>query len=76
MEERKTKEKVICDAVCGLVMLMCVMAYLIIGIFTNQWHPYWIIPACGGIVCAVVSLVFNTIANVKEIDKQNKNSQE
>lgn len=76
MEQKKTKEKIISDAVCGLIMLVCVLAYFIVAFITGGWHPYWIIPACGGVVCGVVSLIFNTVAGIKEVNKQDSDKEQ
>ena len=45
--------------VCGIVMLVCIITYLIIGVTLNLWHPYWIICACGGLTCGVIGSVGN-----------------
>lgn len=39
---------------CGIIMLTCVIAYLLLGALGNLWHPYWIIIAVGGVICGIV----------------------
>lgn len=34
---------------CGIIILGCIIAYLLIGAFAGLWHPYWLI-IVGGIV--------------------------
>lgn len=41
-------------AVCGIIMLTCVIAYLTASVFTGLWHPLWVIVVGGGLTCAVV----------------------
>lgn len=42
---------------CGLIMLVCTIAYLISATLSELWHPLWIIPAAGGVTCAIVGTV-------------------
>ena len=44
-------------AVCGILMLTCIIAYLLSGAFANLWHPLWIIIVAGAFACAVIALV-------------------
>ncbi|MDE6356152.1 MAG: helix-turn-helix transcriptional regulator [Clostridia bacterium] len=41
-------------AACGIIMLTCVITYITASVFTNLWHPLWVIVCGGGIACFVV----------------------
>lgn len=73
---KKSKAQIICDAVCGVLMLASVLVFILVGIFANIWHPTWIVIPCSGIVCGIVSICINTYANLhtetpKTDDKKN-----
>lgn len=70
MEEKKTKAKIICDAVCGLLMLISIAVYVIIGVCANIWHPTWVIIVGATIVCGVVGIICNTVSNMKNVENQ------
>ena len=62
--EKQTKAQIISGAICGILIMLCTIIYLIIGICTNIWHPTWIVIPCSGIVCGIVSISINTYANL------------
>lgn len=66
----KTMAEVISGAICGVLMMVCVITYIVLGVTLNFWHPGWIILVAGGIFCGIISLVCNTIEDVKRIRKQ------
>lgn len=70
--QNKTMMQVVSGAVCAIVMMLCVIIYIALGVTKNFWHPGWIIVAGGGIACGIVSVVFNTIEDVKRIKKEEK----
>ncbi len=41
-------------AICGTVMLLCIIAYLLCGALFGLWHPHWIIVAAGAVFCGIV----------------------
>ena len=65
----KSKLSIILDACCGILMLVCSMAYVLIGIIAKVWHPTWIIVVAGGFVCAIIGIVKDTITNIKSVDE-------
>lgn len=71
MEER-SKIEIICDAVCGLIMLGCVGVYVLIGFIKSVWHPTWVIIVAGAIVCGIISIISNTVVNFKKINKKSE----
>ena len=56
--------QIICDAICGILMLASILVFILVGIFANIWHPTWIVIPCSGIVCGIVSISINTYANL------------
>lgn len=68
--EKKTVAQVISGAVCGTIMILCVLVYVILGITLNFWHPGWIIMVAGGLTCGIVGIITNTIADLKQIKKE------
>lgn len=80
---KKSKAQIICDAICGILMLASILVFILVGIFANIWHPTWIVIPCSGIVCGIVSISINTYANLhtetpktedKSGDKKDKSS--
>lgn len=55
-KEQKIKkgENIYIGSVCGIVMLLCIITYLLLGAIWNLWHPYWIIIICGMAFCGIV----------------------
>ena len=75
---RRTKAQIISDAVCGVLMLVSLLVFILVGIFAHVWHPTWIVIPCSGLVCGIISIIVNTYTNLhkKEIadteDKKEK----
>lgn len=74
--KEKSLAEVVSGAICGSLMMLCVIVYIILGVTINFWHPGWIIPACGGIACGVISLVVNTIYDIKAIKAKENNKKD
>ena len=73
-KKTKSKTSIILDACCGILMLVCIMAYVLIGIIAKVWHPTWIIVVAGAFVCAIIGIVKDTIANIKSVDQAKNES--
>ena len=73
---RKSKAVIISDAICGILMLVSILVFILVGIFSDIWHPTWIVIPCTGIVCGIISIAVNTYNNlqIKEEKKNNKNA--
>lgn len=48
-------------SICGIVMLLCVSVYVVLGAFFNLWHPLWIIPVAGGFSCGIIAMIAEII---------------
>lgn len=75
MKTEKSKISIILDAVCGTLMLVCLMTYLLIGVIKNIWHPTWIIVVVGAFICALIGIISDTVAkiNAKNSGTDNNN---
>lgn len=63
---KRNKSLIIADAVCGIIMLVSVLVYLILGLTINFWHPGWMIIVGAVIVSGIISIIFNARANLKD----------
>lgn len=73
--ENKTVAQVICGAICGSLMIVCILVYIILGVTLKFWHPGWIIIVAGGLTCGIVGIVTNTISDLKRIKNEEKNKE-
>lgn len=48
------------DGLCSAVMLLATAIYLFIGFVFNYWHPSWIVFPLGGLICAIINVIFGT----------------
>lgn len=67
---KKTKAQVISDAFCGILMLLSILAYVLIGLFAKLWHPTWIIIICAMVACGVITICVNTYAGLHKEDEK------
>lgn len=61
VDSKKAKHKSIADAICGVIMLIATIIYLLLGFLGNYWHPGWIVFPVGGILCGIISTIFTAI---------------
>ena len=66
----KSKLRIVTDAICGILFLLSMLVYILVGVFTGVWHPTWVIILCTCIACAVISIISNAVINYKK--KNNK----
>lgn len=52
--KRAKGENPITGAICGILMLVCIIVYLPLGAFLSLWHPCWIILAGGAVCCGII----------------------
>ena len=48
-------------SICGIIMLLCIAVYLLLGAFLNLWHPLWVIVVAGALLCAIIPLIIDII---------------
>lgn len=68
--ENKTKAQIIGGAISGLLMLVCIVVYLIIGAVTNIWHPTWIIIVAAAIITGIIGIITNTMSDLKKVNNE------
>ena len=73
---KRTKGQVISDALCGILMLISVLVFILVGILAHIWHPTWIVMPCTGIVCGIISIAVNTYANLTRKEDTEKKKEE
>ena len=44
-------------SICGMIMLLCIITYLILGAFFALWHPFWIIIIGGAFLCSIIGII-------------------
>lgn len=71
-KNKKEKSVVICDAVCGILFMVAVLVYVILGLAINWWHPGWAIIVAVAVVDAIVSIVSSMIVELKKAEKETK----
>lgn len=74
-EKFRNGENPYTGAICGIIMLTCLITYLPLGAFLNLWHPCWAIPAVGGFLCGVVG-TFGKIGVYKNSLKNRKENKQ
>ncbi len=75
MEKKKTKGQIICDAICGILMLVALIVFLILGATIGWWHPGWIIIVSAAFVCGLIGIISNTIASLNDVNKKDEPSE-
>lgn len=70
-EKNKTKIQIISDAICGIIMILAIVSYIIVG-FLFTWHPTWLIVAVSALVCAIIGIVSNTINDYRKLQEKNE----
>ena len=56
--KNKSKKEKVKDGIQAAIMLTATAVFLLIGFVWNIWHPSWVAFPIGGILCAVVSVIF------------------
>lgn len=48
------------DKACGVIMLTATAIFLIMGFLLHAWSTAWVVFPVGGILCAIVSIIFKS----------------
>ncbi len=68
----KTFAEKVCGAICAALFFAGLSSYLLIGVLTNLWSPYWvIIPVCA-LLCGITGIIFDMCNPVKRAKKTAK----
>ncbi|MDE6412121.1 MAG: helix-turn-helix transcriptional regulator [Clostridia bacterium] len=60
----------ISGCVCASLVALAVLAYILLGCFTGQWHPLWCIPASAALGCGVIGCSFDLFDPVNKAEKR------
>ncbi len=66
----KSRAGKISDGICGCIMLLSTIIFLLWSFLTNRWDISWLVFPIGGMLCAVVSIVCRLVC--KEESAQNE----
>ena len=55
-------------AICGIVMIACIIAYLVLGAFFSLWTPFWILLVAGAFICSVIGIIGGIFSNKTKVD--------
>lgn len=67
---KKSKVKIISDAICGILMLLSILTYIVLGITIGWWHPGWCIIVGTAFVCGIISIATNTKEDLDELKEE------
>ncbi len=73
MAKKRSKVKTICSAITGIICMLSVIVYLIVGLCTKMWHPMWMIIVCSVAAAAIIDIIANTVTKLQEQDDDDKN---
>ncbi len=68
-DEPKHLSEKICGAVCGVLMLVGITAYLFLGAFASLWNPYWIIIPMCALACGITGIICDMCNPIKRAQK-------
>lgn len=59
---RKNKTQIICDSVCGVLMLLSILVFLVVGVIVpSVLHPLWVIIPSAGLISGIISIICNCV---------------
>ncbi len=62
-EYQKSKNAKLVSTLCGVIMLITTIVYLLLGFLGNFWEICWVAYVVGGIGCCVVTMLFGRKGN-------------
>lgn len=62
--DRTLSEK-ICGAVCAVVVMLGLAVFLLLGVLSDLWHPYWIIVVLCALSCGIIGIIFDLFNRAK-----------
>lgn len=54
-----SKKEIFSDKIQAVIMLIATIIFLFIGFIFGLWHPGWVVFPIGGILCGIVSIIFD-----------------
>ena len=65
---KKSKAKILADAIEGSLVMLSVLIYIILGITIGWWHPGWIIVVATCMITGIASIIVKATVDVKAFD--------
>ena len=59
VHSKRKKIRSLGEMIRSIIMLSATAIYLLLGFVWELWHPGWVIFPVGGILCGIVSVIFN-----------------
>lgn len=53
------KNNNLCERIQSVIMLLATSIFLLFGFLSSAWHPAWVVFPIGGILCGIVSVIFD-----------------
>lgn len=60
LTEQQKKKSQLEEGICGIIMTLATIVFLLLGFIGNLWHPAWITFPIGGALCSIVSVIFKS----------------
>lgn len=74
---RKNKAQIICDSICGVLMLLSILVFLVVGVIVPSiLHPLWVIIPSAGLASGIISIICNCVVSCKKQKQQDGSSDE
>ncbi len=61
----KNKTKIIVDAICGSLIMLSILIYIILGLTIKWWHPGWVIIVGTIIVISIMAIVTDAVVKLQ-----------
>lgn len=63
---KKSKAQIICDSICGVLMLLSILVFLVVGVIVpSVLHPLWVIIPSAGLTSGIISIICNCVVCCK-----------
>ncbi|MCH5148251.1 MAG: helix-turn-helix transcriptional regulator [Clostridiales bacterium] len=66
IQSEKKKFRSLGKMISTIIMLSATAIYLLLGFVWELWHPGWVVFPVGGILCGIISAIFNSAIYNKE----------
>lgn len=53
-------------AICGILMLTSLTAFILFSALFDMWHPLWVLPVAGAFACAITSMLGEIIKHKRK----------
>ena len=71
-DKDKTFLEILTGLVCGSIVLIGLITYLLLGVIGGLWHPYWVIMPCSALASGIAGIAFDFFNKPKRQKKLSK----